>query len=337
MGSHNEKGSDYPKEAIYQLKSLLLKIPKDEIEFRRVVEHATESGRNEVRILYQHHYDFYRLGLDNDFSNFLDMACQSTPDIYYQCFGNRGAPMGQKLPAIMLVTLYKSGTDYLSSKICEALEIPLVRILTGDWPTEVIPSWLTHFLAYGGLCVQHLQPTDINIHRLIVGGMHKLQVHVRDPRQAFLSAFHFEEKIVNENGKAAKTILSSLPTGYFEMSHEERLDLRVNSDFGKYFSKFVVDWSEARYRYVDRLEIQFSTFETMLSNERSFMNRFTNFFNLGANLPEKLSSIEGSRLHFRKGRSDEWKEILTPQQSAFLMTGISNELAFELGWEIPHQ
>jgi hypothetical protein len=317
------------------LKSLYMRMPKSESHLISVIEQAILSGGRDVSGLYWQTYKLYMLGFDRDLRELLDLACRDNPALYYQhMMGYPQIPSKGEHPSIMFISMYKSGTNYLSSKICASLNLPQVRILTGGWATaEVIPSWLDNFVTYGGVCVQHLRPTETNIKPLIDAGVNKLQVHLRDPRQGFLSAFHFEEKIVAENGKAAEFVLNNLPLGYFDLSLADRLNARIFSPYAKEWGKFVVDWYNARTKYRP-LRIQISTYEEMVRDEKAYIEKFARFFELGESFLTKYSTIEGSRQHFRKGKRDEWKEILTPDQSRELMKEIPESIQMEMGWEI---
>lgn len=286
------------------------------------------------KLLYRHRYDLYRLGFDRVVGQFLDRAYQENHSDYYRLFDASPPDAGRATcPSIMLVTMYKSGTDYLSTRISRALNIPIVRIMTGDWPTEIIPSWLRHFSTYGGLCVHHLQPLPRNLDQLICSGVKRIQVHLRDPRQAFLSAFHFEEKLLREQADVGRALGPDFPKDYFSRTLAERIELRCFSPFGNYFGDWASNWIRVSERYRGKIEILFSTYESMLDNIEGYLNRFATFFRLGDAAIARLYEAEGSSFHFRVGRADEWREVLSGEQADFLISSVPFGVRREFGWE----
>lgn len=292
-----------------------------------------KAGQAIGAAFYDQRYDLYRLGWDAPLRRLLDRICKTDPDEYFRCFGRSPPRLTERpTPSILFVTMYKSGTDYISSKVSDALGLPVVRIMTIDAPTEIIPSWLDHFSTRGGLCVHHLPATPETLGQLRAKNISRVWVSLRDPRQSFLSAFHFEEKLVNDGSAEGRMLSTGMPAGYSGMTLEERLESRCRGELGKYFGHWAARWIEAAEDAQTGQSIHFSTYEQMLADEDAFFRSFAEYFGFDDESADRLIAASGSRFHFRRGLADEWKSVLTAEQADYIISAIPDKWRKTFGW-----
>ena len=222
------------------------------------------------------------------------------------------------IPSILLVTLPKSGSIFLWTAIARSLTLPMFRIALSRGPTdeEAVPG-LARVFAKGGLCAQqHLTPTKENIDILRSNRVNRILLHIRDPRQAAVSWWHYNLRIgasrVQERSQAE--IEEHLWNAYFVHA-----------------ANWVTKWIEIADNCRD-LSIMVSTQEQMAGLEADLVKRMINFYDIPAESYSLENVDRSDAVHFRKGAQDEWLSFFSGEFKKRSEKLVPNRIAERFGW-----
>ena len=237
-------------------------------------------------------------------------------------------------PPMLLVALPRSGSVFLY----HALTFGLNKHGTGQISAGAFP----HIAAcYESLAIlkrlnstahTHLAPSRANLVEL--GPRLKLEhlhVHLRDPRQAMVSWFHFMPGAV-QHEDPAQALHYNVPSDYFEWSTERQIDWQIDN-----WLRWEIEWIDGWLRASDepwfKTKILYTTFEDMVREPKTFFARILEFYGIDQELfdaPQKPRA-PGDR-NFRKGALDEWRDLLTPAQIERASAMIPERLFDRFGW-----
>jgi hypothetical protein len=235
-----------------------------------------------------------------------------------------------KIPGILLNTLPKSGSIYILESLYKGLNINWMPISAGS---EIIKRIEIGILASGmNVTQEHLLANSRNL-CLINEVLDKLVVHVRDPRQATLSWVHHLIKTTRET-KDVISLLPVIPTvaNYFSLSLTEQISWQIESGYLPLAISFIEGWLDAEAEPSFYPEILFTKYENLATEPRSFFESILNFYKIEQfpfTFPEPPQ--EG-KLHYRKGRADEWREVFTPEQAEKASSMMPKRLCDRFGW-----
>lgn len=224
----------------------------------------------------------------------------------------RASRLNRGLPSAAVITLTKSGSVSVGAILSSGFGLPTV---TYSMITEaVVPSWAWDF-ALGGACyVTHLRPTPAVVEQMKQAGIERVFVHVRDPRQAFLSWLHYAPSLWGERAAA-------------------ELEQRFSAQFGWYLE--AVDWVHGWSEAAAALPIHFSTFEAFVADREAFIDRMVAAYGGDPEHFDKdaaTTRYEGVDYHLRRGEVDEWRRAFTPAQIERLNAALPAALADRFGW-----
>jgi hypothetical protein len=173
--------------------------------------------------------------------------------------------------------------------------------------------------------VTHLDPSHDTVERLKAAGLNKIIVHVRDPRQALVSLVHhfdmYPDQIVKHRNDAtdgqtvSERAMSCLPF-YANSIH------------------WITGWLELE----GEIDILFSTFEDFVKDRTTFVENYLNFYGGDRtyfNWHDAFGEHKGVDDHFRSGRTAEWREIFSTNDSEYLSSLLSQRLKARFGWADP--
>ncbi|MBR0718871.1 sulfotransferase domain-containing protein [Bradyrhizobium liaoningense] len=178
----------------------------------------------------------------------------------------------------------------------------------------------------------HLAPFRTNLIEL--GARFKLdrmRVHVRDPRQALISWFHFFPSVIGTLDPSQK-LHYDVPDDYLEWPQARQLDWQI-SHFLPWFIDWIVGWLDAPEQPWSGTKILYTTFEEMVADTRGFFDRILAFYDIdraGFIYPDKRR-VHGDR-NFRRGDVDEWRTTLSPEQMERASSAIPERLFDRFGW-----
>jgi Sulfotransferase domain len=241
----------------------------------------------------------------------MHLLAEPTPEVVGRLVALRDANIRRRLPSIVLVTLPRSASISVSSIFNSGFNLPsFCYSLVG---LEVVESWARDYASGGACHTAHLQPTPQNIARLKRCGIDKLIVHVRDPRQALLSLTHY---------------VAAYPRG-----PEVPLDQRLEAAAGDYLAS--IRWIEGWLDAEDEIRILFSRFEDFVSDKAAFIRRYLDFYGAPIELFSMRDAVTmhpGVDYHLRLGRTDEWREVMSPEQAERLSSWLPQRLRQRFGW-----
>ncbi|MEG5188103.1 tetratricopeptide repeat protein, partial [Microcoleus sp. ARI1-A4] len=235
-----------------------------------------------------------------------------------------------KVPGILLNTLAKSGSFYILEAIYKGLNINWMPISA---ESEVIKRADIGILASGMNATQeHLHPSSRNL-CLISEVLDKLVVHVRDPRQATISWVHHLIKTTREI-KDVRSLLPAIPTAenYFSWSLTEQISWQIESGYLPIAISFIEGWLNAEADPSFYPEILFTKYEDLAAEPQAFFESILKFYKIEKfpfTFPEPPQQ---GKLHYRKGKADEWREVFTPEQAEKASSMIPQRLFDRFGW-----
>ena len=259
-------------------------------------------------------------GQTRDYVEILDAAQCRFPDLEvgrYEGFrADQARAIAHDVPSILLVTMPKSGSVYTTLRLSEELGAPQCRISLDLNPVDyIVPSWLDLFVAGGAVCQEHLDASQTNLDALTASGLDRLQIHVRDPRQATLSWVHHIETMVGENAYMRDLMSPALPSNYAELTLPEKIDWNIDNHLPG-LVRWTEDWVNAADDNRSGIAMCFSCYEDFHEDEARFFSELLDFFGVRnvAITPIGEGDLANKAVHFRRGEVDEWRRAFSPLQ-----------------------
>lgn len=128
------------------------------------------------------------------------------------------------VPSILLASMPRAGSVSLTQSIAAALDAPVIRISTGDFPNYVlVPTWLNAFSPGGAVAHDHFGASPFNLQILKNAGWREVFVLVRDPRASAASLLQRGRSAANRCNAAEDVehrIVESALNSYIPWLHE---------------------------------------------------------------------------------------------------------------------
>jgi hypothetical protein len=209
-----------------------------------------------------------------------------------------------------LVTAFlpKSGTEWISHVLRKSMWSGGSRVRGGKWGLDegsLEISVVEQVMREGGLCGSHIHPGGQNL-EILKYYQPNVLIHVRDPRQALVSAVHFfnSNKQFLHNELLLK--INGLPKNYFDLPVDKQIDFLIPT-----FFRYALDWISKWEQVMDQSildNVIFLKYENFIANETSY---FQDVFDLvGLNCTYEKTSPKANERNFRSGSKDEWKQTL---------------------------
>jgi Sulfotransferase domain len=237
-------------------------------------------------------------------------------------------------PALIMTALPRSGSVFLWDSLTKGLNkqghggiqggaFPNLTVCTENLLTAIKLRACTH---------THFSPSRTNL--LEVGPRAKLDrllVHVRDPRQAMVSFFHFMPAVIGELDPVQR-MHYEVPDDYAARSVEAQLDWQIDNWLPGLVG-WIKGWLDASSVSWFQTRILYTSFERMVADTKAFFDEILDFYGIDRELftyPDK-PSVLGDR-NFRLGQVDEWRALLTPRQVERATGLIPVEVSERFGW-----
>jgi len=224
-----------------------------------------------------------------------------------------------KLPGVLINTLPKSGSIFIRTNLAYGLNLQIKRICPkgADW--NISPTYLETFVKEQNVIVQnHFPATYRNLTYLKKSHVNKFVVHFRDPRQAMIS--HMFYWIKDFPAEEVEMQLQELGVPVFwkynkfcSLSLEAKIDLCIHYLLPQKI-KWISDWLEIKESDEWNFDILFTSFNDMKKDYVSFINSILDFYGIERQLWKDPKLNKSSVQHFRKGKINEWKDLLSPYQ-----------------------
>lgn len=235
------------------------------------------------------------------------------------------APSQADKPSIFVVTLPKSGTMFIGHSLRETLGYDYTGVLvTPTFPKNIVWQAMARDFARGGMVsVSHMQPDAENLAVLKEAGIRKCLLHVRDPRAALASWYHF----LADFGTNRDRVVLGSNDDFWELPKSRQMDRYIDA-----FYKPCIDWLSAWVEIAEsncNLDILVKSHDQLASREHDYLTSVLDFFGLAA--PVRI--IAKSRdTHYRQGDNESWRSDLTREQIERVNALLPQSLAERFGW-----
>jgi hypothetical protein len=237
-------------------------------------------------------------------------------------------------PTIFLVTLPKSGSIYLLNMFQKGLGYEPYNVSPGYFPRDLADWHKLRVAAAGGAVVQsHLDASPVNLQSM-THLLTRIQVHLRDPRQATLSMLHHLGRQWDKT-KDTGNLLNVLPApgpGFFDQAFEKRLGWMVDH-YLPGCVQWIGEWLDVADKRTAGPDVHLTTFEQFTKDEDEFLARTLEFFQVARNRFVKPAKDQAMTVHFRQGTADEWRSVYSPEQQAKAAAMIPGEWKERFGWK----
>ena len=209
-------------------------------------------------------------------------------------------------PAVLLTSLPKSASAYLSQTIAAILDVPQRRVSMGRFPNAtVVPRWAQTFASGGGVTHEHFDGSPQNLDPLIAAGFRHFFVQVRDPRAALWSNVHYASKI--------------------ESDRPQSIDQMIET-FYRPAVTWLSSWIAAAQRHLGQIAIYFLDFDLVASRPDAIIADILRTAGL-ADADRIVTAYfsaqpDAKTVNFRSGQTEEWRLHLTSEQSELLWSEI---------------
>lgn len=244
-----------------------------------------------------------------------------------------------RLPGILFVTMPKSGSIYISRSLAQGLGIREMKVAVSLFPDDLVIRPKLDLLALGNVIAQqHIPASNINL-RHIAARISKIAVHVRDPRQATISwmhhlqNFHAHRDTIPACAYGLEATTPAMPPDYFNWSHTEQIDWLIDHHFTQ-LVEWTKKWVDAE-QSLNSANILFTRHEDLAQDRELLLKNLLQHFGIAPSLFDWSLLREATpQTHFRKGQTDEWREVLSDAQKRRAQALIPEFLAVKFGWEM---
>lgn len=223
------------------------------------------------------------------------------------------------LPPLLLNTQFKSASMFIATRLSAGLGLPRCYITQASLDGgRIIPSWLALFALGGALCQEHLPPRPDLLAMLEAAGIDRLVVHTRDPRQSMISGIHHFASMFGDDSFEAIARASQLDARYPSWSFARQADHYLDTYFAEE-AAWIAGWRRIAAEHGFSGRILLTNYEDFHRDSRAYFERLLAFYELPP-VAVDWSVIEAEAhtgtLHIRKGRTEEWREVLSAEQIA---------------------
>ncbi len=230
----------------------------------------------------------------------------------------RERAMERGLPSVLLVSHAKAASASVANLFGSGFDLaPAIYSLIA---CRVVAPWLADYLRGGACYVTHLIPSERNIALLAAGGAPNVIVHVRDLRQLVVSAA----------GHIQKYAADTPPSLRFAGGLQDIAGAIIEQQCAE-----AITWMDGWVKARSKLNIAFTTFEEFVSDRDAFVDRILSLYSGDRRYFDRERALReqaGIDYHRRSGRTDEWREILTPDQVERINRRIPDQFWQLFGW-----
>lgn len=236
----------------------------------------------------------------------MHLICDEDPDKITQLLATRERNIRNGLPSVVVAAMGKSASTAVGNIFHSGFNLPTFAYSL--FHMRVIDSWARDFARGGASYTTHLDPSLDTVLRLRHAGISRLIVHVRDPRQALVSLVHHFDKYPDQF-----------------VVHRERvkdapnMSARAMAVLDLYSSS--IGWIRGWLDLAHEIDILFSTFEDFVTDRAAFVEKYLEFYGVDRRFfgwEEAFGEHTGVDEHFRSGRTDEWREVFSPEEAEYL-------------------
>lgn len=246
----------------------------------------------------------------------------------------RASVEAMRLPAILVVSVVKSGTVFTRQALAKGLGVGVEPIGFGYFPRSLVelPKLKTFSRAGNKIGYSHVDASEANL-QILSRFLDRWIVHIRDPRSVLLSWVHHMNRLYSErnNDEFQHLYVSPAPPDeYFAQPLAQQIDWNIEN-----FLPNVVAWTREWLQVVDsgKHNILLTNYSELVRDEGKYLARILDFYGIPRgrwSRPVIAKTLQES--HFRTGTEDEWMATFAPDQIARANAAIGEGLFARLGW-----
>jgi hypothetical protein len=236
----------------------------------------------------------------------------------------------RQLPAILLVCMQKSASEYIRENLMFALNIPEIHVSVGTVPRDkFIPSALQQLAQGGAIARSHIDGADFA--SLDANGITRMILEIRDPRQVTVSWAHMMRGLTNiEFQYSAEMYDPIVPGDFREWPIQQQIDWAIDS-----YLPGQLSWLESWAAVLDSepsIPICVLKFEDFRADEDTFFQKIANFYGISQiERPASLEQSGAAMRNFRLGDVEEWRAVIPPERLELFGSRLK-PLAKRFGW-----
>jgi GNAT superfamily N-acetyltransferase len=229
------------------------------------------------------------------------------PETFYRTSGLK--------TCLLLAVVPRSASVFAFETLATGLGLDRVTVCAHQFPQEKInPQSVARLAIPGTICHSHVDARLGNL-AAINPFLERMVVHVRDPRQAMLSAVHHLNDLRSRKGASHVAGFGiPLPNDYFDLPLTEQIDFMIEHGLPE-FVRWIEGWMEAAANPLFKPRLLFTRFEDLHADPAVFFKSILDFYGVAWRSADfKLPAATSGSRHFRKGMKDEWRTVLTAAQ-----------------------
>lgn len=244
-------------------------------------------------------------------------------------------PGRRSRPPMLIITLPKSGTVYLQTKLSRGLDLQVGRVCSGAFGRDLINYALLDAFSHGNaIATSHLDPSLENLTMLKAKGV-RFVCHVRDPRGATLSMLHH---ILRYHADPHLRPLLALigpeqpSADFYNSSLHDQIDWMID-----HYLPRAVHWIEAwQYAFDSNSFVAThglsTSYDDLTEEPDRLVERILRHYSIDELDFRDVAVSRDMSSHFRRGDDHEWREVFSPEQIARATKYIPSHLLRKFGW-----
>lgn len=270
------------------------------------------------------------------------------------------------MPPILLVAMPKSAGKYIRTKLVKNLCIEDSIVDNSEFPLSMLQTtFLEYFCKGNAVAHTHINMSTIN-GLGICKAVDRFVLHIRDPRNAIISMLHhldYRNEHIDDNRAHIAFFSQAWPyfgEKYTSLSFDKKFDLffeffymELLNWMDEWFQVLELDFSQPRsdiytlssrkivenckkYSCMETIEtpVLLTTHEDLVANgERHFFEKLLVFYGIPREAWAGEDLVKDMSVHFRSGKTNTWKEELSPEQQNRLTKALPQDWCKFFGWE----
>jgi hypothetical protein len=223
---------------------------------------------------------------------------------------------GRDLPPVIVMSLPKSGSIFLTQSLCKALQLRRGRLGSYGFTEPTVQPNAIKRIRGGNMVIQEHLPASDHVLASLAVLVPGIIVHIRDPRRALISWIgHLNDllgaqRMIDAYGFAEHV----MPDDYLQWDAEQQLDWHITHVLPRLVT-WVEGWVRAKDDPSTRLKIALSTLEELQSDQEKTLRRLLD--EIGVSYQDDWLKLPGPKvgaMNVRRDPSVDRKSKYTPAQ-----------------------
>ena len=270
------------------------------------------------------------IDLDKKDEDFVQSDLTSNKDDFL----NRFKSIKARVPSILILSMARAGSSSIIRQLSVLAGSVRADVHSDNRPVEhdLNLGYLTDFLRGGLVSYVHSRAIEKNIKALIQSGVTKFVLHVRDPRQSFLSNFY--RMHAEKSWKYNRHYMNEIPLNYEKLSSVEQIDWHIDNTYSYYWINWIKEWLEVISGENSRFQVKVLTYENFINDPAEYYKSIGTFYNFNWSALSKINFLKPdvSPPTHVGGRSDLWRSELNSRQINRLQELTPSYLLEEFSW-----